>query len=272
MAFDLSKWPLWTASVSPFDEKGQLHVPSLKKLIATAEMAKNALLLLGSTGESLSMTRDNRMQLLVATLTRPPQVPLMVGVSGNNLNELVHWVEYLENLPVDAYLISLPPYVKPGANGQYHWFSTLMDKSSRPVMLYNIPGRVGVEISPTVLERLSSHPRCWGLKDASGSLEKFSHFKAVAPKLRLYGGDDPIFPSFAKNGAVGLVSVASNVWSMATHYFVLKSLRGTLTSAEEELWHSASNALFEGGNPVTVKHLQWKLEQISSPHCLPPPL
>src|SRR5690606_30822499 len=117
-----------------------------------------------------------------------------------------------------------PLYAKPGAKGQIQWFKTLMDAVSRPVMLYNVPGRTAVAMSLEAVGALNSHKNFWAIKEASGSVEKMKEYLKAAGGKQVYCGDDALTPDFVQAGAVGLVSVASNAWPKETHLYVKQCL------------------------------------------------
>ena len=239
---NINNYPLWTAIITPMLGDGEVDYPGLAKLLKEQEEAENGVLLLGSTGESLNIDENERKKILHFALDKNLNVPIMVGVGGINLKETCAWVDYLETLRVDAYLMITPLYAKPGAEGQYQWFKTLLDRSKRPVMLYNVPSRTGVSLNVKTLAKLKTHPMLWAVKEASGKTLDFKNYRKAAPEVRFYSGDDAMMPDFAKLGAKGLVSVASNVWPKETHAYVLQSLDKSLKAVK--LWKDCSNSLF----------------------------
>ena len=254
---------LWTALITPMDQNGDVHYGDLEKLVRAQEEARNGLLVLGSTGESLNLDLEEKKKIVEFVVSLKPNVPIMVGVGGVNLRTTSAWVEYLEEQKIDAYLMVTPLYAKPGPIGQKEWFKTLMDKVSRPVMLYNIPGRTGIELYPETLRGLVSHPRLWALKEASGSKEKFAEYVRIMGDKPVFSGDDPLLPNYAPLGAKGLVSVAGNVWPKQTNRYVQLTLNNELT--DRITWQKAGKALFCASNPIPVKRLMNELGQIETP-------
>jgi 4-hydroxy-tetrahydrodipicolinate synthase len=261
---DLSN-PLWTALVTPLNRNGKLDENGLIQLIGEQEKAGNGILILGSTGESLNLTLAEKHRVVELAVSLKPEVPLMVGVAGHDLASVLEWIGYLETLPVQAYLMVTPIYSKPGAEGQYQWFKTLMDRSTRPVMLYNVPGRTACALNLEAVERLSNHPRFWAIKEASGSVEQFRKYRAAAGRGEVYSGDDAMIPDFASFGASGLVSVASNAWPAATRLYTRMALDMELKQLDIGLWKVVCETLFMASNPVPVKALLASLGRISSP-------
>lgn len=267
--YNLNDYNLWTALVTPFKKDLTVDWDSLKSLVKEQEEASNALLILGSTGEALNIGLETRKKIIEFVIDLSPKVPIMAGVGGHNLEEQKNWVSWLETKSIDAYLMVVPIYAKPGAQGQYHWFKSLMDKVSRPVMLYNVPGRTGKELEVSALENLKDHTNFWALKEASGDVNKFKAYLKASGNGKVYCGDDGLFPSFADAGSCGLVSVASNTWPKQTALYVKKSLDKSLEEAK--MWEAAANSLFIASNPVPAKRFL-KLEHRISSDALMPPL
>lgn len=254
-ATDPKQFPLWTALVTPFKPDGSVDNESLAKLLAEQNAARNGVLLLGSTGEALNLSLDEKKSLLSFALTFLKDSPVMVGLAGFEETANLEWLSYLEKLPIDAYLAITPIYAKPGRHGQTAWFRKILDRSTRPVMLYNVPGRSGVKLHPDTVSDLSEHPNFWAIKEASGSVDDMRRYKSHCRTQHIYCGDDGLTPDFCDAGAVGLVSVASNAWPVATHLYAHAAKESKLNAADRKAWSTASDALFVASNPVPVKAL-----------------
>ncbi len=254
-ARNAKEFPLWTALVTPFLENGELDKSSLETLLAEQVQAGNGILLLGSTGEALNMSLAEKKSLLEFALPKISSSPVMVGLAGFEEAANLEWLAYLETLPVDAYLAITPIYAKPGRYGQTAWFQKILDASTRPVMLYNVPSRSGVKLHPQTVEDLNGHKNFWAIKEASGSLEDMKLYKSKCQTQLVFCGDDGLCPDFCDAGAVGLVSVASNAWPAATHLYTRKCLEKSLSASERTQWAESADALFVASNPVPVKAL-----------------
>ena len=246
--------PLWTALITPFDRKGDIHFDDLESIVRLQEHAGNGILLLGSTGEGLALGDDEKKSVVEFVTGLKPSVPLMAGVGGFNLKHQKEWVEYLNESEVDALLPVMPLYAKPGLAGQELWFRSILDASEKPCMLYNIPSRTGAKLKPEALSKLAGHPNMWAVKEASGSVDEYQALKRSAPDVEFYSGDDALLPFFVTAGCGGLVSVSSNVWPDETRAYVEESLNGR-TQNLFPLWNDAVKALFSSPNPVPVKVL-----------------
>lgn len=241
---------------------GQPDLSSLEALLREQENAGNGVLILGSTGEALNLGESERKLIIDFTTSLNMDVPVMAGVGGHHLPDVISWLCYLETKAVDAYLMVTPIYAKPGPEGQYNWFTTLMDFVSRPVMLYNIPGRTGTSLHFETVERLRNHRNFWAIKESSGSVEEFRRYRSAAGDALVYSGDDAMLPECAPHGAAGVVSVAGNVWPEATRLICELALENQLSDSERSFWQEASKALFVASNPVPAKALLCAGERI----------
>jgi 4-hydroxy-tetrahydrodipicolinate synthase len=265
---NIKDFALWTAVVTPLTNEGTLDLPSLTTLIKQQDAEKNGLLILGSTAEALNLSLKHKKTILEHVISMKPSSPIMVGVGGHLQEECLEWISYLETLSIHAYLFVTPLYAKPGAEGQYEWFKTLMDKVTKPVMLYNVPGRTAVPMSTEAVARLKDHKNYWAIKEASGSVDKMKEYLKASGNKPVYCGDDALLPDFVAAGSCGLISVASNAWPKETNLYVQQCLNKTFDA--KELWTKAANSLFVVSNPVPVKRLLSERGDINSARMAPP--
>ncbi len=269
--FDLNLFPLWTALITPMNHDGSVDYDSLKTIAEKQAKDGCALLVLGSTAEALNLKLEERKNILQFIIELQLPVPLMVGVGGFLLEETLDWVRYLNQQDIHSLLLVTPLYAKPGRFGQTAWFKAILDASTVPCMLYNIPSRAGVGLNFDSFNDLADHDKCWALKEASGSVENFEKFNTIANgRVQIFSGDDGMLPQFAPHGAKGLVSVASNIWPKETLLYVKKTLAGALFPAEAEAWERWSDALFTASNPVPAKVFMHQLGWIKSSTLRPP--
>lgn len=254
---------LWTACVTPFlaEEKG-IDWKSLMHLLYRQEEAGNGILLLGSTGEALSLSWQERRALIEKACSLELQVPILVGVPAATLEESLAWIDFCNSLPLAGYLIAPPSYSKPGAWGQIHWFTALLNRAHHPVMLYNIPSRTGVSLLTQAVCKLKSHEQLVAIKEASGTLESLISYQNVAPHLSLFCGEDRMLPAAVAMGACGWVSVSANLWPTAASCYLRELLSGHFP--EPTLWWNAHTALSSASNPIPVKALLSDLQLICS--------
>jgi 4-hydroxy-tetrahydrodipicolinate synthase len=251
----MEKFPLWTAMITPMHADGSIDYDSFETILEKQEKAGNGVLILGSTGEGLNIRTEEKKEIIKFVSLLNLEVPVMAGIGGHDLNSQVALMNYCDEVGVDAFLLVTPLYAKPGKEGQLAWFSALIKETKTPCMIYNVPSRTGVKMDPLVPAYLHrTFPNYMGLKEASGSLEEFKAFRDHAPKAALYCGDDGLMKDFAEAGAVGLVSVASNVWPEKTHNIVKLILEEKYDQVYEK-WSETANLLFTAPNPVPVKSL-----------------
>lgn len=258
----INDYSLWTALITPMFENGSVDYDSLKSLLKEQDEAKNGILILGSTGESLNLDMHEQKRILDFTLSQKLNSPIMCGVGGINLEQTRSWVSYLNTLEIDCYLLVTPLYAKPGMVGQLNWFKTLMLESNKPVCLYNVPSRTGISLNYETVKKLADHPKLWAIKEASGSIEDFSKYVKAAPKAKIFSGDDSLTFDFVKVGCSGLISVAANVWPKATNLYTKKCIDQTLTDIK--MWQECADSLFLASNPIPAKVLIKKLGRIST--------
>ncbi len=254
----LNQWATWTALITPFTEKGVVDLSSLELLLKRQEEAQNGVVLLGSTGEGLALDKATRRAVLNHACALDLSIPILVGVDGFRLQDVLAWMEECEELPIDGFMLVTPIYARPGKHGQLAWFKELLNASQKPCMLYNVPHRAGCDLHLDVICELKDHPNFWAIKEASGSIETFEMFCNEAPNLRLFSGNDDCIPDRAH----GLVSVMGNIWPQEVNAYVKE--RST-----QEVWKKAAR-LANQCNPVAAKRILYTKGIISSDYLKPP--
>lgn len=266
---DLKDITTWTAVVTPFHDNLKVDYNSLKKHLQLQSNTGCGVLLLGSTGEGLALSVEEKKEIIRFSCSLNLPTPIMVGVGGFNLNQTLDWLAFCEEQPIDAYLMVVPMYAKPGPKGQEAWFHSLLDAVQRPCMLYNVPSRTGISLSREALEALDGHPNFWAIKEASNCTEEYQAYREAVPNIPIFSGEDARVPHYSKYGCAGLVSVAANAWPEATNKYVELSLSG-----EHEgllpLWEDITKAVFEASNPVPIKAILHEKDIIESAIVRPP--
>lgn len=251
----MNKYPLWTAIVTPLNKEGGVDYKSFELILRKQEKAGNGVLVLGSTGEGLNLLAEEKREIVKFAKLLKLKVPLMAGLGGFHINAQIKFMNYCDEVGVDAFLLVNPIYAKPGKEGQLAWFSALMKETKTPCMIYNVPSRTGIHMDPEVPATISrTFPNYMGLKEASGSIEKLREFIKAAPKAPIYCGDDNLIKEFVEEGAVGLVSVASNAWPEKTHTQLSLFLEGRHEDAFKD-WVECADLLFDAPSPIPVKTL-----------------
>jgi 4-hydroxy-tetrahydrodipicolinate synthase len=260
---------LWTAIITPFDQQGKIDFTSFETLLRNQEKFGNGIVLLGSTGEGMALSRAEKESILKFAQTLNLKVPTLSGLPGHQLDETLDFIQFAKTCGVKGFLSVTPYYSKPGVEGQSNWFKSILDAAGLPVMLYNVPSRTGIRLAPEVIRVLKDHPNLWALKESSGLVESFREYQKANPHLAFYCGDDGLMPEFSKSRAVGLVSVASNVWPEATRKVVELSLAQKADDFTA-LWIECTDALFLASNPIPAKWLHHHLGEIKTANLKAP--
>src|SRR5690625_2718642 len=162
---NIEQTKLWTALITPMHDDGEINIEELASLIHRQDEAGNGVLILGSTGEGLALSLEEKKEVLETASSLNLNVPLMAGVGGFNLRSQIEWIEYCHAFEIDFFLLVTPLYSKPAVKGQTVWFRELLNVAERPCMIYNVPSRTGVKLDPKTIEELSDHPNLAGLKE-----------------------------------------------------------------------------------------------------------
>jgi 4-hydroxy-tetrahydrodipicolinate synthase len=206
---------IFTALVTPF-RNGAIDVAAFEKLIDNQIAAGiSGVVAVGTTGESPTLSHEEREELIrVAIATAKERCQVLAGTGSNATQHAVADTKMAEKLGADGGLLVAPYYNKPSQEGLFRHFKTIADATSLPIMLYNIPGRCGVDIAPDTVTRLAKEcSNIVSIKEASGSVERISELRARLPEsFTILSGDDSLTLPFMSVGAVGVVSVASNLF------------------------------------------------------------
>ena len=252
---------LGVALVTPFSENGAVDFAAVAKIVDNlVEGGVDYILVLGTTGETPTLTADERKALIRFVRERVAgRVHLMVGVGGNCTRDVVATLRTWDLSGYDAVLSVNPYYNKPNQEGLYQHFKTIAEASPLPVMLYNIPGRTGVNMAPETIARLANDcNNIIGVKEASGNLVQMEQVKTLTPSdFLLISGDDGLTVEVIKRGGVGVISVLANAYPAETAEVVRLALDGEIEKAEQKLSNldAIISSLFEEGNPVGIKSL-----------------
>jgi len=248
----------FTALVTPFRDGG-VDVSAFEQLIETQITAGiTGIVAIGTTGESPTLSHEEREQAIrVAVAKANKRCLVLAGTGSNSTQHAIADTRRAEKLGVDAALLVGPYYNKPSQEGLFRHFKAIADSTSLPIMLYNIPGRCGVDIVPETVGRLAKECRnIVSIKEASGSVERVGELRRRLPdEFTILSGDDSLTLPFMAVGAVGVVSVASNLFPSEVCALVCAAESGDLQLAAKT--HRKLLPLFKDlfiePNPVPVK-------------------
>jgi 4-hydroxy-tetrahydrodipicolinate synthase len=254
----------FTALVTPFRD-GVIDTSAFEKLIETQIAAGiTGIVAVGTTGESPTLSHEEREEVIRLALTiANKRCQVLAGTGSNATQHAVADTKMAEKLGADGALLVAPYYNKPSQEGLFRHFKAIADATSLPIVLYNIPGRCGVDIASDTVARLAKECRnIVSIKEASGSVERVSDLRRRLPEsFTILSGDDSLTLPFMAVGAVGVISVATNLFPSQVCALVRACESGDLKSAEK--LHRKLLPLFKDlfiePNPVPVKTaLEWR--------------
>ncbi len=246
-----------TALVTPLNENG-IDYEAFGRLVEwQIQSGINALVVCGTTGEASTLTDDEHRDAIKFVVEKASgRVPVIAGTGSNDLAYALDLTAHACEVGADAVLVVTPYYNKATQKGLIQMYKAIADASTKPVILYNVPSRTGVNIEPSTYKALADHPNIVGIKEANGNFSKILEtFALVEGKLDVYSGnDDQIIPIMALGGK-GCISVLSNVAPKETVEMANAYLRGDVKKAAELQirYHELIDALFSEVNPIPVK-------------------
>ncbi len=246
------------ALVTPFNEDGSVDFEALDKLVDFhLANGTDSILVLGTTGESSTMTDAEDIAVATRVVERVAgAVPVIGGAGSNCTAESLAKAQALQKVGCDALLLITPYYNKSNEEGVYRHFTTVLDAVDIPGILYNVPSRTGCSLSINNVARLSKHPNCMGIKEASGSIAFATEVaRYVGPDFRMYSGNDDMVVPILSLGGSGVISVWANVQPREVHDMVAAWLEGRTDEALKAQLAGLDlvHALFCEVNPIPVK-------------------
>jgi 4-hydroxy-tetrahydrodipicolinate synthase len=247
-----------TALATPFRD-GKVSYPDLKKLIAhQIKGGISGLVPVGTTGESPTLDYQEHMDVIRFTIAQSRgRVPVLAGTGSNSTHEAVEITRLSHEAGADAMLVVAPYYNKPSQEGLFRHFCTIADTTDKPIVLYSIPGRCGIEISIDVVVRLrAKYSHVAAIKEAGGSVDRVDQLKqALGKDITVLSGDDSLTLPFMAVGAEGVVSVASNLYVREICQMVKLALGNDFARAAKihRRLYPVFKALFIEPNPVPIK-------------------
>jgi 4-hydroxy-tetrahydrodipicolinate synthase len=226
-----------TALVTPFEQGGRFDEKAFRALVdwQIAE-GTTGLVPVGTTGESPTLSHDEHRQVVkVCVEVAKGRVPVVAGAGSNNTQEAIGLVKYAESVGADAALVVTPYYNKPTQRGLYEHFAAVARATSLPIVIYNIPPRSVIDMSPETMGRLANDfKNIVGVKDATGKIERVSEQRATCGKdFVQLSGEDASALGFNAHGGIGCISVTSNVAPRLCAEFQEASLSGNSAKALE---------------------------------------
>ena len=249
---------LFTAMVTPFKEDLSIDYDAAQKLaLSLIESGSPGIVVCGTTGESPTLSVQEKFDLFKAVKEAVgDKGTLLAGTGTNSTADCIKLTEGACKVGVDGHLVVVPYYNKPNQEGLYQHFKAVSDATELPIMMYNIPGRTGINMLPETVARLAGIPNIIGLKESSGVFDQISLLKLILPEdFLIYSGDDSLTLPMLSLGCYGVVSVASHVVPGQIKHMIESYIAGNV----EEAWKSHRKlfnlfrAMFVTVNPTPVK-------------------
>jgi 4-hydroxy-tetrahydrodipicolinate synthase len=249
---------LLTAMVTPFDANMQVNYQAAQELaVKLIESGSDGVVVAGTTGESPTLTKKEKLALFKAVVEAVGgRGTVIAGTGSYDTDESIELTKEAERTGVDGVLLVTPYYNKPSQEGIYRHFMAIAGETSLPVIVYNIPGRTGVNVTVDTMARLSDAPNIVAVKESSGSLSQVSELYEKVPRdFMIYSGDDALTLPVLSVGGVGIISVAAHIVGRKIQEMISAFCRGELASAiqiNNEI-NPLNRALFITTNPIMVK-------------------
>ena len=263
-----------TALVTPMHADGSVNYDCLKELVnSQIDRGIDALVACGTTGEKSTLRYEEHLKVIEVTVkSAKGRVPVIAGTGSNDTVYSVELCRDAEALGADALLMVTPYYNKTSQKGLVEHYNYIADRVSKPIILYNVPSRTGVNIKPQTYKELSKHERIVAVKEASGDISQITEIKHLCQDdLWIYSGNDDQTIPVLSIGGVGVISVASNILPSAFHDICFEYLKGNTEKSRQifDFYFGLLKALFLDVNPVPLKNAMNILGQNVGPCRLP---
>jgi 4-hydroxy-tetrahydrodipicolinate synthase len=263
---------LWLPLVTPFRD-GALDTASLRRLIAhyLAEPV-DGLIVGATTGEGMCLDDDELEELVAVVGTvfdeTDKRLPLYLGLSGSNTRKVIKAVTHTARWAIDGYLIACPYYTKPSQDGMFQHFAAIDESAAKPIIVYNIPHRTGVNLSNQTLLQLAERANIVGVKDCCGdATQSFDLVRSKPEGFSVLVGEDPLFYSALVQGADGGITASAHI-----HTRNFAAIRGKLIAQDHmgalAEWNALADLprlLFAEPSPAPIKRWLWRVGLIDSP-------
>lgn len=262
-----------TALVTPF-EGGKVDFRRLSNLLEwQIDSGIDAIVSCGTTGEASTLNDEEHINTVKYTVDKvKKRVPVIAGAGSNDTSHAVYMAKELEQVGVDGILVVTPYYNKCTDKGLIRHYEKIADSVNIPLILYSVPGRTGVNISPFVVKELASHPNICGIKEASGNISQVVEIaRYVSDDFALYSGNDDMIVPLLSVGGIGAISTVSNIIPTDTSHMIHEYLDGNTETAKQYqlAMKPLIDALFIEVNPIPVKAALSMMNKVLSEYRLP---
>lgn len=261
------------ALITPFTFESKINYIELEKILDFhLENRTDGILLLGTTGESEALTLTEKEELVRFCLDYlNGRIKVMVGVIGNNFDEVKGMIDVFDNFNFDSYLVVTPFYVKGNNSGIIKYFNRIADYANHPIIIYNVPKRTGINLDLEIVKCLSYHKNIIGIKEASGDLGYQTKIASFCnDEFVLYGGDDLNVLGSLSLGAKGIISVINNAFPKEFK-LIISSFSKNIDISRTLLWILLPiiEAIYIEVSPIGIKYLMYLLGFDTDKYRLP---
>lgn len=259
----------YVALITPFKENGEVDEEKIRELVNYhIENGTAGIVPCGTTGEAPTLTFSEHEKVIKIVVEEVKgRIKVIAGAGSNNTDRAVELTKYAKELGADAALSTCPYYNKPTQRGLYEHYKKIAEEAKFPVMLYNVPGRTGINIEAETVARLAEIPEIVAIKEATGSLEQMIKIQDLCGnRIEILSGEDHLILPMLSIGAKGVVSVVANIMPKEMSDLIASFLNKEYEKAFElhtKLYEVSRNMFIEG-NPVTVKAAMNILGQIDN--------
>lgn len=259
----------WVALITPMHEQGDIDYVSLTKLVDFhLQNGTQGLVIMGTTGEAATIRFADQL-LVIEKVCRQVngRIPVIAGNGSNSTAEAIERTQALNALPIDGFLTVTPFYNKPMQKGMVLHFNAIAAATDKPILLYNVPGRTGVDLLPETVAELAMTPNIVGIKEATGSLQRLADLQQLCPAdFMLLSGDDASAADFMLHGGHGVISVTTNVAPAAMAMLCQLAMAHDTTAAQalDQTLQGLHHQLFIEANPIPTKWALCKMGLIQS--------
>lgn len=245
------------AIVTPFDNDG-INFNRLGELIEWhISQNTDAIIICGTTGESSTMSEEEKKSAIKFAVEKVNgRIPVIAGTGSNNTKHAIELSKYAEEVGSDALLIVTPYYNKTTQKGLIEHYKTVANNVNIPIIVYNVPGRTGLNVLPATLKELAKHPNIKAVKEASGNISQVAEIARLCSEdFYIYSGNDDMVVPLLSLGGKGVISVVANILPKDTHNMVIDFLNGNIEDAKnlQLKMKGLIDALFIETNPIPIK-------------------
>jgi 4-hydroxy-tetrahydrodipicolinate synthase len=261
---------LWIPLVTPFCDGTVDHAALAAMTDRLRSQGVTGFVACGSTGEAAALDKAEHIQVLETVLQAAQGLPVVMGLSGYHLGQVLDWVQQLNAYPLAGLLVPAPHYIRPSQAGLVHWFESIANASSHPLVIYDIPYRTGAVLQTSTLLQLAAHPSIQAIKDCGGDADKTQTLITDGRLTVLSGEDAYIFSTLTQGG--GGVIAASAHWQAPQFVVLMDLLRQGQLSEARQVWQQLQPwiaSCFAEPNPAPLKallaHAGWMRNELRAP-------